>query len=75
MAEALKQAVTENTPHVSVNYTPQEAAAVIGISRPNLYEKIRAGEAPPSFKLGGSRFFPKVKLHQWLDEKFEAENS
>jgi len=53
----------------SVHYTVDEVVAILGISKSTLYELRSRGEAPPSYKIGGRRFFEIAGLHEWLDNK------
>lgn len=50
-----------------VHYTVSEAVAILGISRTTLNDLRVSGKGPPTYTIGTRRFFPRVKLHQWLD--------
>ena len=58
----------------SANYSVDEATVVLGLSRPTLYSLVTIGKAPPSFKIGHRRFFPRQKLHEWMDAEFAKQN-
>jgi excisionase family DNA binding protein len=44
----------------------QETAGVIGIGRTKLLELMKAGDGPPSFKLGRRRLIRHEELDTWL---------
>ena len=56
------------------SYSVDEVVVVLGLNRATLYSHMAVGKAPPSFKLGHRRFFPKDKLHEWLDAQFAKQN-
>ena len=60
----------ETTAPVSVG--PDEAATAIGIGRVTLFRLLRAGTAPPSFKVGRRRLFPVSGLKEWAAERAKA---
>lgn len=49
-------------------YNVAEAAAVLGISKPKLYQLCQSDNFP-RVHLGARIVIPKDKLHAWLDEQ------
>ena len=56
-----------------LTYTVQEAAAVIGVSVPKLYQMCNAKEFP-HVRLGARIVIPIERLHKWLNQD-DDENS
>ena len=46
-----------------------EAAARLGVSLGTLYNRMKAGTAPPSYRLSHRRLFPEAELDRWLAEQ------
>ena len=57
---------TAGIPSEPLHYTVKEILALLRISKTTLYDLISEDQAPPSYKIGGRRFFPSEKLHHWL---------
>jgi excisionase family DNA binding protein len=47
--------------------TVAEVADRLGKSRATVYRWLSEGTAPPSYVVGGRRYFPEDKLDAWLD--------
>jgi excisionase family DNA binding protein len=50
------------------DYALVEAAHLLGVSLATLNRWVAAGQAPPSYRLGSRRWFPKAEFARWLDE-------
>jgi len=51
-----------------VAYTVQEFCDAYRISKPKFYRMVRAGEAPQSIKIGGTRRIPISAAKSWEEE-------
>lgn len=47
---------------------PEEAASVLGLSRPHLYRMLLSGELP-SFKSGRARLIRVADIEAWLESR------
>ena len=47
----------------------EEVATRLGVGIRTVYTLIENGQAPPSYKVGGRRYFPADRFEQWLDEQ------
>ena len=49
-------------------YKPKQAAEILGISYPTMYELCKS-EGFPAIRVGRSILIPKVGLEQWLEQQ------
>lgn len=54
---------------IGLNVT--EAAALLGVSRPTMYQLIRRADFPAA-RIGGRVLIPRDKLQLWLEQQAEA---
>ena len=54
--------------------SPTEAAQLIGVSRPTIYDLLNAERGIPSVKIGSRRVIPVDGLRRWLNERTEEGN-
>jgi len=55
----------------SKTYSVREAAKVLGISLPKVYDLCHA-KGFPAIRIGNRIVIPKDRLHQWLDDQLET---
>ena len=54
--------------------SPTEAAQLIGVSRPVIYNLLEMDNGIPSLKIGSRRIIPIDGLRRWLNERTEEGN-
>ena len=54
---------------------PNEAAELLGVSRPTVYALLNAERGIPSVKIGTRRVIPVDGLRRWLEDRAEQEGS
>ncbi len=54
-------------------FSPSEAAAVLGISKPLVYDLMRSDPPLPNFTVGRRRIIPADSLREWMTERVNAE--
>lgn len=52
-----------------VAYSPSEAAKVLGVSKPTIYNLINSNCGFPSFKIGERRLINARALAEWVDKQ------
>lgn len=52
-----------------------DSAALIGISKSNMYELIKSLDCDFAFKLGGRWLISRARLEAWVDRKAEESRS
>lgn len=56
-------------PSTKRRLTPTATAAKLEVSPPTLYAWVRKGEAPPSYRVGGRRYFDEAEVDRWIAER------
>ena len=54
-------------------FSTKEAASILSISRPTLYELLNRKDGIDSFKLGSRRMIPRKSIEDWIARQINAE--
>lgn len=69
LAEQAPQAPTAGLPEGKPTLTVREAAAIVGVSEPTMYDITHRADFPACITVGRKRVILRHKLYEWMEQQ------